>query len=504
MDTAEALERNAFKFPTKMAVKDAKRSLTYHELNERTNILASCLIEMGISKGDKIALLFQNCVEFVEVHFAVQKIGAISVPLNTRLAGAEIDYIVNNSEAKALFYDYEFTKTVSPICKNLKKVQYFISLSGENDQNGVHYESLFKTKTTVPLGIDIEGDDESLLLYTSGTTGRPKGVILTHMNTVWNTLGLLIEERFYPTDITMIIPPLYHAAGLNSLLFTHLFIGASSVLLRGFDPSVSMETIEKEKITNAFFVPAMFNALLNLENLDRWDIRKFRLFINGGAILPLEQKRKILQTFSSAGFIDIYGLTEVAPIATVLNQRDSLAKTESVGRVLVTFQNRVIADDGTDVDVGVPGELLLKGPQVTKGYYKDAEKTDSAIKNGWLHTGDIVRRDEEGFIYVVDRKKDMIITGGENVYSAEVEAVLYKHPKIYEAAVVGVPDEKWGERVKAFIVLMPGEKSSDSEIMEFCKEHIASYKKPTVVEFVEDLPRTASGKVMKSELRKNC
>jgi len=354
----------------------------------------------------------------------------------------------------------------------------------------------------VPVGIDIEGEAESLLLYTSGTTGKPKGVIITHRNTIWNTVGLLIEERFYPTDITMIIPPLYHGAGLNSLLFTHLFIGASSVLLSKFDPLVFMETIEREEITNAFLVPVMFNALLNLENLDQWDISSFRLFINGGAILPLEQKQKVLETFSSAGFIDVYGLTEVAPIATVLNQKDSLIKTESVGPVLVTFEYRIVAEDGTDVGPGVPGELLLKGPQVTKGYYKDPEKTASEIKNGWLYTGDIVKRDEEEFIYVVDRKKDMIITGGENVYPAEVEAVLYKHPKIYEAAVVGVPDEKWGERVKAFIVLKTGERSSESEIIEFCKESIASYKKPTVIEFVRDLPRTASGKIVKAELRK--
>jgi len=502
MHTAESLERNAFKYPKKVAVKDKNRTLTYQELYERASLLGNSLISMGISRGDKVAILFQNCVEFVEIHFAIQKIGCVSVPLNTRLAAAELNYILNNSDAKILFYDKEFEKKIASIRKKLKQLKYYVSAPDVDSLNSVPYEDLFKRQQQGRSEVAIDGNDESLLLYTSGTTGTPKGVILTHMNTIWNTLSFLIAEPFYPNDTTMIIPPLYHAAGLNSLLYTHIFVGATSILLDKFDPIEVMETMEREKVTNAFFVPTMFNVILNLRNLDKYKIGKFRLFINGAAILPVEQKHEILDKFTGAGFIDVYGLTEVSPIATVLNRADSLVKTESVGKVLVTFHDRVISDDGTDVEENQPGELLLKGPQVTKGYYKDPEKTASVIKDGWLHTGDIVRRDAEGFIYVVDRKKDMIITGGENVYPAEVEAVLYRHPKIYEAAVIGVPDEKWGERVKAFIVLRPGEKATDWEVMEFCREYIASYKKPTIIEFVESLPRTASGKVMKSELRK--
>ncbi len=503
MVTAEALERNAFKYPFKVAVKDSNRTLTYHELNERTSVLANSLMDRNITKGDKVAILFNNCVEFVEIYFAVQKIGGVAVPLNTRLVGAELDYIINNSDARVLFYDNEFRGTISSIRDHIQQVNFFVSPSGDQNQKSIRYETLFETHNVISPQIHIDEDDACALLYTSGTTGRPKGVIYSHMNTLWNTLGILIAEPFYPADITMIIPPLYHAAGLNSLLFTHLFIGGSSVLLNKFDPVQVLETIERERITNAFFVPTMFNAILNLDNLNRYSFSNFRLFINGAATLPVHQKRQILKIFKSAGLIDVYGLTEVSPIATVLNQRDSLTKTESVGKVLVTFQDRVIADDGSDLSQGEPGELLLKGPQVMKGYYRDSESTAKAIKDGWLSTGDIVRKDAEGFVYIVDRKKDMIITGGENVYPAEVEAVLYKHPKIYEAAVVGFPDGKWGERVKAFVVLKAGERVADTEIIEFCKKHLASYKKPTIIEFVDQLPRTASGKVMKSKLRGN-
>jgi acyl-CoA synthetase (AMP-forming)/AMP-acid ligase II len=341
-------------------------------------------------------------------------------------------------------------------------------------------------------------------MYTSGTTGRPKGVLITHGNVLWNLVNALLGREEKEGEISLVIGPLYHTAALNNHLTIRVAMAGTSILLKRFEPKHVMEIIEKEKVTVISGAPAVYHHLLALPDVERFDTRSVTKCTTGSSILPDETKERLLKLFPNAkGVYDVYGCTEASPNITILKAAASLRKQACVGLSLPFLEVRIVDEQDRDLPPGDVGELICRGPNVMKGYYKDQKATQEVLKKGWLHTGDLARMDEEGFIYIVDRKKDMIVSGGENIYPREIEEMLYHHPKIQDVAVIGVPDQFWGESVKAFIVLKRGESMKEEEVIEYCKNHLASYKKPKSVEFIETLPRNPSGKVLKTELRES-
>ncbi len=496
----ELLARNARKFPSKEALIYKGKRLTYRQLDERANRLANAMISCGVKKGDKIATYLKNSQEIIEIYFAAAKAGAIAVPINFRLAPREIAFILNNSESKLLFGDCEFCSNVEKNRDEFTGVEKYIVVASPCGDTHANYEDFLSKGGPSSPEVLLEDDEDAFIIYTAGTTGRPKGAVISHKNLMVNAMTMALEHGHVFGDRHLCVSPLFHASALCKTVIIMTVIGTTMVM-RDFDPLEVLETIEKEKITFVFLVPAMWIRLLNLPELQSYDTSGLRIAATGGAIIPLSVKREIMSRFPNAGVIDTFGQTEMSPCATTLKAGDALRKEGSVGLPLVNVDVRVVDDQMNDVPVGDVGEIVYRGPSMFKCYYKNPVETKEAFRGGWFHSGDLVLRDEEGFIYVKDRKKDMLISGGENIYPAEVEEVLYTHPKIMEAAVIGVPDAQWGESVKAFIVLKEGEEMAFEEVVEFCTQHLARYKRPRYVEFLKALPRNAAGKVLKRELR---
>ena len=386
---------------------------------------------------------------------------------------------------------------------HLKKVKTFISTGNQKLKKAFDYETLLKRSKKDEPAVRLSEKDECQLMYTSGTTGRPKGALLTHGNILWNLVNVIIGREDREGEISLVVGPLYHTAALNNHFTVRVAMAGTSILIRNFDPERVMKLIEKEKVNVISGAPAMYHLILALPDLEKYDTRSVTKCTTGSAILPHETKERLLKLFTNAnGIYDVYGCTEASPNITILKAKDSLRKQECVGSPLPFLEVRIVDGKDREVAVGEVGELICRGPNVMKGYYKDRKATQQALRGGWLHTGDLARRDEEGFIYIVDRRKDMIVSGGENIYPREIEEVLYHHHKIQDAAVIGVPDPIWGESVKAVVVLKKGEAMKGEEVIEYCKSYLGSYKKPRSVEFVNILPRNPSGKVLKNELRR--
>ncbi len=503
----ECLARNARKFPDKEALIYGETRLTYKQFNARVNQLAHAFLDLGIKKGGKVAILSFNCNQFMETYFAVGKIGAVAAPLNFRLHPEELTYIVNHSDAEAFIMGEAFVETVRGIQKDLPQVKNYISITDKPVDGMLHYESwIAKYPDDEPL-ILVDEDDPLFIMYTAGTTGRPKGAVLTHKNemVMWMiTSSVVLSEP----DLSGIwnyrafgAPPIFHLASFGFCQFI-FYLGGTVVLpVEVFNPAYIMETIEKERINAILLVPAMTFFLLQLPDLAKYDTSSLQLWASGAAILPTETRKQIKQHFPNVKIFDLFGQTEMSPLVSCLLQSESEGREMSVGRALPFIEIRVVDDNDNDVPIGEVGEAIYRGPTIMKEYYKDPKATAEAMRNGWFHSGDLVRQDEEGYIYVVDRKKDMIISGAENIYPAEIEEVLYKHPKILECAVIGVHDEEWGESVKAVVVCKQGETITEEEVVEYCKQHLASYKKPKSADFIDALPRNPAGKVLKTVLR---
>ena len=502
MNVGSLLTMAANKFPDRTALIQDDRRFTYRQFNQRSNRMARALLRFGLQKGDRVATLLYNSPELVEVFLGAAKTGAVFTPVNFRLAAEEVVYLVNHSDARIFVFGEEFFPLAESICPRLPKVERWISVGKAPFARAVEYETLLRDSTDEESDIPVEEKDECQMLYTSGTTGRPKGAVLTHGNVLWNLVNTLLAREDKEGEIALITGPLYHAAALNNHFLIRLALGGTCVLMKHFEPRRFMEIIQKEKVNVISGAPAMFHLFLNLPDVETYDTRSVTRCTLGAATLPDETKQRIMKLFPNAGGIyDVYGATEVSPTLAVLKAADSLRKTACVGPAVPFLEVKIVDPQDREVPRGETGEIICRGPNVMKGYYKDPEGTAEALKGGWLHTGDIGRMDEEGFVYIVDRKKDMIISGGENIYPREIEEVLFSHPKIREAAVVGAPDPLWGETVKAFIVLRTDASMTEEEVIEYCKSHLASYKKPKRVEFIESLPRNPSGKVLKNLLR---
>ncbi|MDR9459385.1 MAG: long-chain fatty acid--CoA ligase [Dehalococcoidia bacterium] len=503
----ESLARNARKFPDKEALIYGETRLTYKQFNARVNQLAHAFLDLGIKKGSKVAILAFNCNQFMESYFALGKIGAVAAPLNFRLHAEELSYIVNHCDAEAFIMGEVFVETVKGIQKDLSKVKNYISISDKPVEGMLHFESwIAKYPDDEPL-ILIDEDDPLFIMYTAGTTGRPKGAVLSHKNEIvmWMLGSIFVFTEPGLGDVLNYkafgAPPIFHLAAFGYCQFM-FFLGATVVLpTEVFNPEYIMNTIEKERINTILLVPAMTFFLLQLPDMDKYDTSSLRVWASGAAILPTETRKQILKYFPNVKIFDLFGQTEMSPLVSGLRHSEAEGRDTSVGRALPFIEIRVVDSEDNDVPVGTVGEAIYRGPTVMKEYYKDPEATAEAMRGGWFHSGDLVRQDEEGFIYIVDRKKDMIITGAENVYPAEIEEVLYKHPKILECAVIGVHDQEWGESIKAIVVCKAGECMTEEEVVDYCKQHLASYKKPKSIDFMDALPRNPAGKVLKTELR---
>jgi fatty-acyl-CoA synthase len=498
----ELLMRSSRRYPNKPAIIDDEIRMTYRNLQNRVTNLAGWFQEKGIKKGDKVALLLYNSIELTECFFALAKVGAVAVPINFRLQKLEFEYILRNSDAKMLIADHNFYDVIDKIRGNLPLLRDVIIVEHREKKNesSYHtYQEIFHKKYNVTLE-ELKDDDDFLIVHTSGTTGKPKGAVLTHKNVYMNAVNMCLECGLTKDEVQIITTPLFHIGGISALTMLML-VGGTSILQRNFDPKHFLKIIEAEKVTYSFMVPTMWNILLGVDNFNDYNVNSLRIICTAAASTPLELKKRLMRSFPNAGVFDTFGHTETSGSTATLKAGDSFNKTGSIGLPYSNVDVRVVDDNMNDCLPGEVGEIIYRGPTSMKEYYKNPHATNEALLGGWLHSGDFVTMDTDGYLTVVDRKNDLIISGGENIYPKEIEEVLYTHPDIFEAAVVGIPDEKWGEIVKAYIVLRNKKYLTEQEIIDYCTERIARYKKPQTVKFVNELPKNASGKILKSKLR---
>ena len=504
MNIGYLLHNSASKYPESTAVISDEGRWTYKTLNERTNRLAAAMLNAGLAKGDRIAILLYNSSYFVEAYFAAVKVGLVVTPVNFRFSGREIEYVLNDAQPHLLIYGPEFEKTLRTVRDELVSVRHFVSPQNTETPLVVNYED-FLAGGQIDIAAaasQVSENDPCQLMYTSGTTGKPKGAILTHRNVLWNFFNTLWAREDKAGEIAIIVGPLYHTAALNNHLTIQIALGGTSIVIRKFEPESLLKTIEREKATIVSGTPALYNMLLQHPRAHLYDTRSITKCTAGSDKLPLEIKKKLLKFFPNIkGVYDVYGLTEASPGITVLNAADSLRKDGSVGKILPFVDVRIVDEENNSLPAGEVGELICRGPNVMQGYHRNPQATRESIKNGWLYTGDLARMDNEGFVFIVDRKKEMIVSGGENIYPREIEEVLIRHPAVADVAVIGIPHPTWGETVKAYVALKVGCPTDEQEMIEFCKKNLASYKKPTAVAFVPEIPRNPSGKALKRLLR---
>ena len=489
-------------YPNKIALIHDTGTCTFSELNSRANRLSNALRDMGLRKGDKISVLLFNCKEYFEILWGLTQVGMIPVPLNFRYIGKEIEYIVNHSESKGLILGEEFIESVSTILPDLRVRSQHLLVVGQAVPPGMkRYEEMLAQSSAKEPDTEVTGTDCFWIQYTAGTTGFSKGCIHLHQNIVESAKLNILEYGLGHEEVNLTAGPIYHTSfsmfALTSLAFT-----GTVCITNHFKPEETLRIIESQKITNAFMVPSMFEAILNLPEEERrkYDLRSVRILITGGSPLYTKTKEGLLALFKHAGLNEFYGGTEIG-LATNLSPKDQLRKTRCVGKPLWGQEIRILNDDGDEVPKGEVGTIFVKGLIVFDGYYKDPQATLDCRNGEWVTLNDVGRLDEDGYLYLVDRKKDMVISGGENIYPIEVENVLVAHPKIREVAVIGVPDEKWGEGLRAIIVLKKGEEATEEEIIDYCSGRLAGFKKPRSVEFRNELPRSSFGKVLKRVLR---
>jgi acyl-CoA synthetase (AMP-forming)/AMP-acid ligase II len=509
MNLGQNLKVNAKKFPNTVMLKDSQRSFTYPEVNTRVNQLAHSLLSLGLSKGDKVAVLLENSIEIVEAFLATAKTGIIIVPINFRLVSAEVEYIADNSDAKAFIVHDEFTSTVDPIKTKLKNIapDNYIAV-GQAVEGYRPYDGLIENASDSEPDIEVAPEDTWVLIYTSGTTGKPKGVVRSHQSHIAFFLINAVDFGFNEHDYCMNVMPLCH---INSTFFTFtfLYVGGSVYIhpARSFRPEEILEIVEREKITFISLIPTHYNLILNAsDDAKKRDVSSVRKLLCSSAPVRKSMKLAIMEFFNGVELYEGYGSTE-AGIVTVLKPEYQMKKLGSIGfETLGTEFVKLLDEDGKEVGVGEVGELFSRGPMLLDEYYKLPDKTATSFRDGWFSAGDMAIRDEEGFYQIVDRKDNMIITGGEHVYPSEVEEVIGSHQEVFDCAVIGLPDQKWGEKVAA--VVIKKQDADDSAINEeiikdCCKEQMAGYKSPKEILFIneDEMPRTPTGKILHRKLR---
>ncbi|MCV7258617.1 fatty-acid--CoA ligase FadD5 [Mycobacterium shimoidei] len=494
------LERHALMQPDVTALRYLGRTITWAELLRRVTALADALSRRGVGFGDRVMILMLNRPEFVESVLAANMLGAIAVPVNFRLTAPELAFLVDDCEARVMITEPVLAAVATGV-RNITSVLETIIVAEATTENGLQgYEELISESGDRHEPVDIPNDSPALIMYTSGTTGRPKGAVLTHTNLAGQTMTGLYTHGVDVNDVGFIGVPLFHIAGVGNLL-TGMLLGIPTVIhpLGAFDPGQLLDVLATEKVTGIFLVPAQWQAVCAAQQANPRDVR-LRVISWGAAPASDTLLRQMSETFPGAQILAAFGQTEMSPVTCVLLGEDAIRKRGSVGKVIPTVAARVVDDNMNDVPVGEVGEIVYRAPTLMSGYWNNPEATAEAFAGGWFHSGDLVRMDEDGYVWVVDRKKDMIISGGENIYCAEVENVLASHPAIVEVAVIGRPHEKWGEvPIAVAAVTQDGLRLEDLE--EFLNERLARYKHPKGLEIVDALPRNPAGKVLKTELR---
>lgn len=480
--------------PAAVAIKDGEtgQEYSYRRLYHQSNVAAQLLkTEYGIKKGDRVAVLATNELEYVFLFFAAQRLGAILVPINFRLTAREVEHILQDATPKLLVYQNSFDEIVAAL-PNSSRPQHLLHFSGP--------QSFSEALTKLPFTeVEFEADFEApcMIIYTSGTTGAPKGALLTHKMLFWNSINTSLRLNISQNDCTVIFLPFFHTGGWNVLTTPFIHRGAKVILLKKFDGDKILELSENENATILFGVPTTMDIMARSPTFEKVQLKNMRYAIVGGEPMPIE----LIKTWHKKGIAirQGYGLTEFGPNVFSLNQEDAIRKIGSIGFANFYIEAKIIDENGHELGANQIGELVLRGPPCMKGYWNNPKATAETIIDGWLHTGDLVRRDDEGYYYVVGRKKDMFKSGGENVYPVELEQVLRSHPLVREAAVIGVPDEKWGEVGKAFIVKETASLTME-EIQNHCLKNLAKFKVPKHFSFVEALPKGDSGKILKKKL----
>jgi acyl-CoA synthetase (AMP-forming)/AMP-acid ligase II len=499
MEIGAYLAQNARKYPDKLAIECEGRTYTYKQFNEEVNRFAHGLAGLGLKKGDKIALMMKNSDHFVFSFFAAAKIGAVLVPVNFRLTATEVRYILEQSDTVLAICDNEFEQIITEARKETM-VQNVITIEEAEVIGHLSYREVLSDNKENP-DIHVSEHDDLEILYTSGTTGRPKGALFDHKRIFNVGLTMMIGMGINHKDRFLHLAPLFHSAQLNLFLISGVVLGATHIIHRDFHPVKVLQAIQQYKITHFFGVPAMYNFILQVPNAGDYDLSSIKRCGYGAAPMAPELVRKSMQLFKTDQFYNLCGLTEAGPGGIMLDPEGHKKHLGKGGKAFFLTEARVVNEEGKDVMPGQVGEFILRGETIMKEYYKKPEETKKTLKDGWLYTGDLATIDEEGYITLVDRKKDMIISGGENVYSIEVEGILYEHPGVLEAAIIGLPDEIWGEAVCAVIVPKEGVDIDEQELRSFCRKKLAGYKVPRRIFFEQQLPRNASGKILKYQLR---
>ncbi len=484
--------------PNKVAILDidSGQKLTYADLEARSSNLAGYLQQQGVKKGGRVAILSRNSPHFFELEFACGKIGGIGVPLNWRLTVPELEYILNDCAPQLLMYDSKFAEQAHKLRK-LCNIEHVLEI--DFDAQDAYDKVVATTHSYVAEKLTL--DDVGMIMYTSGTTGHPKGAMITHGMNFINCVNLGIPTRISPTTVQLVVLPLFHTGGLNCYANPILHAGGQIILMREFEPGAALRLLGDATlgITHFFAVPAPYQFMLQHPDFATTDLTRLEVAGVGGA--PCAEAILKGWTERDVAMIQGWGMTETSPGGIGLDAEDAARKIGSAGKPLLHTQVKIVDDEGNTLPHGEVGELLIRGPNITPGYWNNPKATADTFVGDWLKTGDAARFDEEGFVYIVDRWKDMYISGGENVYPAEIEDVLYRLPEVAEAASIGVPDERWGEAGKAILVLKPGQTLEPDAVIAHCLENLAKFKVPASVEFIEALPRNATGKVLKRVLR---
>jgi len=498
------LGKRAHTNPNLEAVVDpaTSRRLTYAQVDRRANKVANAMIDLGVKKGDRVAILMMNGVEFFESFMGLAKIGAIVVPLNWRLVADELSYILKDSGAAALIYGHDFAEVAAELHDRGAEgtdVRHWIELSegGERNLFATEYQDFVAAGAEHPPESDAGEDDDLFIMYTSGTTGLPKGALHTHNTMTWAIITFANSTDVRYRDRYSIALPMFHVGALLPVIFT-IYTGGTVVLLRQFDPKVMWEITEQEKITSSLAVPAMLNFMLQVPEHEKYDTSNLRAILSGASPVPTN----LIENFRNIG-IEIhqaYGLTEAGGPGTVLSPDDAMVRIGSAGKAFFHTTVRIVDEDGNDTAPGVPGELLVSGAHVMKGYWNNPEATAETIRDGWLYTGDVAFQDEDCFVTIHDRVKDMVISGGENVYPAELENVIIGHPGVADVAVIGQPSERWGESPFA-VVVKKDDDLTEADVLRHCDGKLAPFKQPKAVAFINEVPRNPTGKPLKRLLR---
>ncbi|MCL0079383.1 long-chain-fatty-acid--CoA ligase [Dehalococcoidia bacterium] len=515
MNTTDFLTITSAICPDRVAIVFEGRKYSFAELSDRVNRLSNALLNLGVRKEDRVAILQVNCNQYVEAYFAAARIGAIFVPLNFRAKQDELTHMLINSEASILFAGERYLDMVTSMRPDLPAMKHFVSLDTRRE-GMLFYDELIASSSPEEVFSEIGDDDTTMLMYTAGTTGLPKGVPLTH-----NNFAIYVLENVTPVDpdieeTNILTVPLYHVAGIQAMLAA-IYGGRTLAMMRQFEVKEWMETVEREKANRAMLVPTMLKRVIDDPDFAKRDLSSLKVITYGAASMPFEVIKKAIEVFPGVMFINAFGQTETASTITMLGPEDHVftgRETEaerekklnrlanSIGRPMADIEIQIWDDEGKSLPPGEVGEIMARGPRVMSGYWKDADKTSRTLTpDGWLHTGDKGYIDEEGYIYLAGRGDDMIIRGGENISPEEVENVLHAHPKVADAALIGVPDPEWGSQPRAIIVLKEGETATAGEIIDFCRDKLSGFKRPRSVVFIDELPRTSTGKVQRKVLR---